>query len=159
MYIITNITDHLVRIAAILAIMPVSTVTHISQSDVMQSRFTLKIFLGEIKGNMYYRQRIIYVKRRFDFWCFNATFNNISPSTSYMLVLSTGLIPSSSNFPSTSKLSYYFYIINTYVRYNNLHSLQYFSYIMATSLSGGGSRRESPTMGKQLINFITCGCE
>jgi hypothetical protein len=27
MYIITNITDHLVRIAAILAIMPVSTVT------------------------------------------------------------------------------------------------------------------------------------
>ena len=46
----------------------------------------------------------------------------IYPSTLYMLGLSTGLIPSSSNFPSTSKLSYYFYIINTYVRYNNLHS-------------------------------------
>ena len=31
-------------------------------------------------------------------------------------------------------------------------------YIMATSFSGGGSRstrREPPTMGKQLINFIT----
>jgi hypothetical protein len=28
--------------------------------------------------------------------------------------------------------------------------------------SGGGSRntrREPPTMGKQLVNFITCGCE
>jgi hypothetical protein len=36
---------------------------------------------------------------------------------------------------------------------------QYFSYIMATSFSGGGSwstRREPPTMGKQLENFITC---
>jgi len=33
---------------------------------------------------------------------------------------------------------------------------------MATSLSGGGSRstrREPPTMGKQLVNFITCDCE
>jgi hypothetical protein len=39
---------------------------------------------------------------------------------------------------------------------------QYFSYIMATSFSGGGSRstwREPPTLGKQLVNFITCGCE
>ena len=37
-----------------------------------------------------------------------------------------------------------------------------FSYIMATSFSGGGSRstrREPPTLGKQLVNFITCGCE
>jgi len=35
-------------------------------------------------------------------------------------------------------------------------------YIVATSFSGGGSRstrREPPTMGKQLVNFITCGCE
>jgi hypothetical protein len=34
--------------------------------------------------------------------------------------------------------------------------------IMATSFSGGGSRstrREPPTLGKQLVNFITCGCE
>jgi hypothetical protein len=34
--------------------------------------------------------------------------------------------------------------------------------IMATSFNGGGSRstgREPPTMGKQLVNFITCGCE
>jgi hypothetical protein len=39
---------------------------------------------------------------------------------------------------------------------------QYFSYIMAISFSGGRSRstwREPPTMGKQLVNFITCGCE
>ena len=33
---------------------------------------------------------------------------------------------------------------------------------MATSFSDGGSRntrREPPTMGKQLISFITCDCE
>ena len=32
---------------------------------------------------------------------------------------------------------------------------------MATSFSGGGSRstrRKPPTLGKQLLNFITCGC-
>jgi hypothetical protein len=43
-----------------------------------------------------------------------------------------------------------------------LHFQQYFSYIMAISFSGGGSRnihREPPTLGKQLVNFITCGCE
>jgi hypothetical protein len=37
---------------------------------------------------------------------------------------------------------------------------KYFSYIMATSFSGGRSqsaRREPPTMDKQLVNFITCG--
>ena len=42
------------------------------------------------------------------------------------------------------------------------HFQQYFSYIMATSFSGGRSRstrREPQTMGKQLVNFITCGCE
>jgi hypothetical protein len=35
-------------------------------------------------------------------------------------------------------------------------------YIMATSFSGGRSRstrRELPTKGKQLVNFITWGCE
>ena len=35
-------------------------------------------------------------------------------------------------------------------------------YIMATSFNGGGSRstrREPPTMGKQLVNFITCDCD
>ena len=39
---------------------------------------------------------------------------------------------------------------------------QYFSYIMTTRFSGGRSpstRREPPTMGKQRVNFITCGCE
>ena len=33
---------------------------------------------------------------------------------------------------------------------------------MTTSFSGGGSRstrREPPTMGKQLVNVITCGCK
>jgi hypothetical protein len=39
------------------------------------------------------------------------------------------------------------------------HFQQYFSYTMATSFSGGGSRREPPTMGKQLVNFIICGSE
>jgi len=42
------------------------------------------------------------------------------------------------------------------------HFQQYFSYIMATSFSGGRSRsirREPRTMGKQLVNVITCGCE
>jgi hypothetical protein len=42
------------------------------------------------------------------------------------------------------------------------HFQQYFSYIMATSFSGGGSRstgREPPILGKQLVNFITCGRE
>jgi hypothetical protein len=37
-----------------------------------------------------------------------------------------------------------------------------FNYIMATTFSGGRSRStwwEPPTMGKQLVNFITCGCE
>jgi len=37
-----------------------------------------------------------------------------------------------------------------------------FSNIMATSFSGErcqSTRREPPTMGKQLVNFITCGCE
>ena len=36
---------------------------------------------------------------------------------------------------------------------------QYISYIMATSVSGGRSRRDPSTMGKQLVNFITCSCE
>jgi hypothetical protein len=37
-----------------------------------------------------------------------------------------------------------------------------FSYIMVSSFSGGRSRstrREPPTMGKQLVNFITGGCK
>jgi hypothetical protein len=35
------------------------------------------------------------------------------------------------------------------------------STLMATSFSGGrgrGTWREQPTMGKQLVSFITCGC-
>jgi hypothetical protein len=34
-----------------------------------------------------------------------------------------------------------------------------FSNIMVTSFSGGRNRREPPIMGKQLVNFITCGCD
>ena len=30
---------------------------------------------------------------------------------------------------------------------------------MATSFNGEKKRREPPTMGKQVVNFITCGCE
>jgi len=30
---------------------------------------------------------------------------------------------------------------------------------MATRFSGGRSRREPPTMGKQLVSFINCGCK
>jgi len=42
------------------------------------------------------------------------------------------------------------------------HFQQYFSYIMATSCSGGRSQstqREPPTIGKQQVHFITCDCE
>jgi hypothetical protein len=39
------------------------------------------------------------------------------------------------------------------------HFQQYFSYIRATSFSGGSTQREPPTMDKYLVNFITCGCE
>jgi hypothetical protein len=42
------------------------------------------------------------------------------------------------------------------------HFQQYFGYIMATSFSGvrnRSTRGEPPTMGKQLVNFITFGCE
>jgi len=42
------------------------------------------------------------------------------------------------------------------------HFQQYISYNMVTSFSGGRSRNircEPPTTGKQLLSFITCGCE
>ena len=49
------------------------------------------------------------------------------------------------------------YVIDWFIVFNAT-----FNYIMATSFSGGrsrSSRREPPAMGKQLVNFITCGCE
>ena len=52
--------------------------------------------------------------------------------------------------------------IELMIFYAKCHFQKYFSYIMATSFSGGRSRstrRESPTMGKQLVHFITCGCK
>ena len=42
------------------------------------------------------------------------------------------------------------------------HFQEYFTYVMATSFSGGRSRstqKEPPTMGKQVVNLITCGWE
>ena len=53
------------------------------------------------------------------------------------------------------------WLIDWFLVFNATFS-KYFSYILATSFSGGRSRstrREPPTMGKQLVNFITCGCE
>ena len=44
----------------------------------------------------------------------------------------------------------------------NGRNRQVWLYIMATSFSAGrnwSTRREPPTMGKQLVNFITCSCE
>ena len=39
------------------------------------------------------------------------------------------------------------------------HFQQYFSYIKATSFSRGRSRREPPTMGKQLVTFTFCNLQ
>jgi hypothetical protein len=47
-------------------------------------------------------------------------------------------------------------------RISNPQFQQYLSYIMATSFSGGGSRstrKNLPTLDKQLVNFITCDYE
>ena len=44
--------------------------------------------------------------------------------------------------------------------FNNIAIFQL--YIMVTSFSGGrnrSTRREPPTMSKQLVNCITCACE
>jgi hypothetical protein len=46
--------------------------------------------------------------------------------------------------------------IDWLLAFKKRHFQQYFSYIMATSLSGGGSRstrREPTAMGKQLVNL------
>jgi hypothetical protein len=43
----------------------------------------------------------------------------------------------------------------------SLDAMEVFLSVMATSFSGRRSRstqREPPTMGKQLVNFITCSC-
>jgi hypothetical protein len=56
------------------------------------------------------------------------------------------------------KLSFITLIFFIFVDYLEGGLQQYFSYIMAISFSGGRSRntrREPPTMGKQLVNFIT----
>jgi hypothetical protein len=53
-------------------------------------------------------------------------------------------------------------LIDFYFFMSERHFQQYFSYIMATSFSGGRSqsaRREPSSMDKQLVNLITCGCE
>ena len=71
------------------------------------------------------------------------------------------------NVNSTYELYMYFvgkcgmHLYNHHIIRNG-QKIIYFSYIMATSFSGGRSRstrREPPTMGKQLVNSVTCGCE
>jgi hypothetical protein len=62
----------------------------------------------------------------------------------------------------SKKKSYYAFFEMIWFWFLVFNFQQYFSYIMTTSFSGGRSqstRREPPTMGKQLVNFITCGCE
>jgi hypothetical protein len=79
----------------------------------------------------------------FDFSCFNATFSNIS-AISWRPVL----VVEEAGVPGENKI---FFCLVFY-----RHFQQYFSYIMATSFSGGRSqstRREPPTMGKQLVNL------
>ena len=44
-------------------------------------------------------------------------------------------------------------IIGIWIGGVSRHFQQYFNYIMATSFIGGGSRREPPTLGKQLGNL------
>ena len=68
--------------------------------------------------------------------------------------------------PSSELLNYLmkgFFSLNFFLIFDVLAPIrQYFSYIMATSFSGGRMRsiqREPLTMGKQQVNFITCGCE
>ena len=77
-----------------------------------ETKGSIRIYISKKTDNtMAKRKRIL-----FDliFWCFNATFNNISAiSWRSVLVLE----------------------------------------------EAGSTRREPPTMGKQLVNFITCGCE
>ena len=56
------------------------------------------------------------------------------------------------------KLDFYFYLIYCFKR----HFQRYFRYIMTTSFRCGrcrSVRKEPQTMGKQLLNFSTCGCE
>jgi hypothetical protein len=62
--------------------------------------------------------------------------------------------------PTFSNLVKQRQILRIYLIWFELNAI--FSYIMATSFSGGGSRstrREPPTMGKQLVSFITSECE
>ena len=64
------------------------------------------------------------------------------------------------NCPTFSNLVKQRQILRIYLIWFELSAI--FSYIMATSFSGGGSRstrREPPTMGKQLVSFITSDCE
>ena len=72
------------------------------------------IVVAHLTSNSFERHPCCMTWFDYDFWCFNATFNNIS-AISWRPVL-----------------------------------------------NGGGSRntrREPPTMGKQMVNFITCDCE
>ena len=53
-------------------------------------------------------------------------------------------------------------LIEFFFNFWYLMPLSAIMYIMATSFSGGRCQRtwrEPPTMGKQLVNFITCGAQ
>jgi hypothetical protein len=64
--------------------------------------------------------------------------------------------------PTVQLILYMYPAFVPFGKYFTRHFQQYFKYIMATSFSGGRSRstwREPLTMGKQLVNITTCGCE
>ena len=65
-------------------------------------------------------------------------------------ILFRHILPFFSKWSCITEICWFFY----FWRFNAT-----FNYIMATSFSGGRNRREPPTMGKQLVSFITCGCE
>ena len=88
------------------------------------------------------------------FCCINVLIICYSHNTQYT-------IRKSGNFtPSLLELTEY--TIMKLFKSTFFFAWQYFIYIMATSFSDGRSRstrREPPTMYKQLVNLITCGCE
>jgi hypothetical protein len=61
-----------------------------------------------------------------------------------------------------SPLSLYFFFYFDFELWCFNVTFSNISAIMATSFSDGisrSTRREPPIMGKQIVNFITCGCE
>ena len=81
---------------------------------------------------------------------------NSYPSASRVIFSSYGNLAKLLNYRQLCIDCFYFWCLTP------LSTIFQLPYIMGTSFSGGGSRstrREPSTMGKQLVNFITCGCE